>query len=261
MKKILSTIILFILLVFISNSPVLAQEEKNQTTDLHQEESLEAKITSILEEKEIKPEYSDEKQLYQKLELLITKGSLKGETITIENGNLPMTNLQKYKVGDRVIISRSKNLEGNDTFYITDYIRRNSLLWLFLIFIASTVLIGKWRGLSSLLGMAASFLVIFSFILPQILAGRNPTQIAIIGSLFIIPLTFYLSHGFNRKTTVAIIGTLIALIITGVLALFFIFGLNKESLLSHIKVKLIPKAKVRIGMIAMPNFFILLDKL
>jgi len=109
MKKILSTIILFILLVFISNSSVLAQEDKNQTTDLHQEESLEAKITSILEEKEIKPEYSDEKQLYQKLELLITKGSLKGETIIIENGNLPMTNLQKYKVGDRVIISRSKN--------------------------------------------------------------------------------------------------------------------------------------------------------
>jgi len=222
MKKILSTIILFILLVFISNSSVLAQEDKNQTTDLHQEESLEAKITSILEEKEIKPEYSDEKQLYQKLELLITKGSLKGETIIIENGNLPMTNLQKYKVGDRVIISRSKNLEGNDAFYITDYIRRNSLLWLFLIFIASTVLIGRWRGLSSLLGMGGSFFIIFSFILPKILAGGNPIQIAIIGSLFIIPLTFYLSHGFNKKTTVAIIGTLIALVITGILANVFV---------------------------------------
>ena len=221
-KKILSIIIFFVLLVFISNSPVLAQEDRNQTTDLHQEESLEAKITKVLEEKEIKPEYSDEKQLYQKLELLITKGSLKGETITIENGNLPMTNLQKYKVGDRVIISRSKNLEGNDAFYITDYIRRNSLLWLFLIFIASTVLVGKWRGLSSLLGMAASFLVIFNFILPQILAGKDPIQMAILGSFLIIPLTFYLSHGFNKKTTVAIIGTLIALIITGVLANVFV---------------------------------------
>jgi len=54
------------------------------------------------------------------------------------------------------------------------------------------------------------------------LAGGNPIQIAIIGSLFIIPLTFYLSHGFNKKTTVAIIGTLIALVITGILANVFV---------------------------------------
>jgi uncharacterized membrane protein len=40
--------------------------------------------------------------------------------------------------------------------------------------------------------------------------------------MFIIPVTFYLSHGFNKKTHVAIVGTIISLIITGVLAAVFV---------------------------------------
>jgi len=42
--------------------------------------------------------------------------------------------------------------------------------------------------------------------------------------LAIIPATFFLSHGFNKKTWIAIGGTLIALIITGVLADIFVEG-------------------------------------
>jgi uncharacterized membrane protein len=184
--------------------------------DFAQEEILEAKITEILEEK----------LPYQKLKLLVTKGSLINQEIIIENGILPMANQPKYKLGDRVVVSFTKNLDGQDIFLITDYVRRNSLLWLFIIFVILTTLIGRWRGLTSLLGMAISFLIIFTFILPKISSGANPILIAIIGSLFIIPATFYLSHGFNMKTTVAIAGTLIALIITGLLAGVFVEAAN-----------------------------------
>ena len=47
-------------------------------------------------------------------------------------------------------------------------------------------------------------------------------MVAIIGAMMIIPVTFYMSHGFNKKTTVAIVGTIIAMVITGVLASVFI---------------------------------------
>ena len=154
--------------------------------------------------------------------MLVTKGSLKDEKIIIESGTIPLANLQKYQEGTRVIVSYSKDFEGNDFFYITDYVRRDSLLWLFIIFVVLVAVIARWRGMTSLLGMGASFFIIFKFILPKILAGSDPIQIAIIGSLFIIPVTFYLSHGFNKKTTVAVIGTVIALIITGVLAGIFV---------------------------------------
>ena len=234
MKKNLIAILLFCLFISLSLSfscTVLAQNEVeqgeielNQQLPIaeHKEEILEGQVTQILEEKQITPMGVKEPQLYQKLEILVTKGSLKDKKITIENGNLPMSNLQKYQVGDELVINYGKDFEGNDTFYITDYVRRSALFWLFVIFVIMAVAIGRWQGATSLVGMAISFLVIFKFILPKISSGSDPIQIAILGSLVIIPATFLLSHGVNKKTGIAIIGTLISLIVTGILANAFV---------------------------------------
>jgi uncharacterized membrane protein len=70
--------------------------------------------------------------------------------------------------------------------------------------------------------MAVSFLVVFKLILPQILAGANPITTTIIGAAVIVPITFFLSHGLNKKTATAIGGTFFALVITGGLAHFFV---------------------------------------
>lgn len=218
MKKITTTFFLSILILFHS---LVVNAEGNQINTPKQE-TLEGSIIRVIEEKDIQPMGQQHWQLYQKLELLVTKGSIKGKKITIENGLIPQTNVQKYSTGDKVMISYGKDFQGNDTFYISDYMRRDSLMWLFIIFIALTVYIGKWRGISSLIGMGMSFLVIFYYILPRIIEGANPVQIAIIGALIIVPLTFYFSHGFNTKTTVAVVGTTISLIVTGILSNFFI---------------------------------------
>lgn len=213
-RKIVLTTFFFILL-FISPQIVSAQQ------NIPKEEKMEAVVTSIKEEKQIEV-MDGKKQLYQKLELRVTKGKLKDKMITIENGKLPVVNLRKYQVGEELVITGSKDMEGKDVFYINDYVRRGSLLWLFAIFVGLTVIIGGKRGLASLLGMVLSFLIIFLYILPQISAGSDPITVSIIASLFIIPITFYLSHGINKKTTFAVVGTLIALIITGMLANFFV---------------------------------------
>lgn len=184
------------------------------------EETLEAKITKVISEKEVV--IMDKKQLQQEIELFITNGSLKGKTIKIISGDLPMANVQKYNTGDQVTVSYSINPDGSENQYITDYIRRKPLLVLFGIFIILTLLITKWQGLTSLIGMLISFAVIFTLILPKISAGENPVITTITGSLIIIPVTFYLSHGLNKKTTVAVIGTIFSLIITGILAAVFI---------------------------------------
>jgi len=155
MKKYLCAILTLCLFVFLSfpfSRSVLAQDEIEQGEMMpnqqavpaeHKEETLEGRVTQILEEKQIVPPGVKESQLYQKLEILVTKGSLKDKKITIENGNLPMSNLQKYKVDDELVISYSKDFEGNDMFYITDYVRRSALFWLFLIFVIIAVVIGR----------------------------------------------------------------------------------------------------------------------
>ncbi len=218
MNKLIISFLLVCMMYFMPSN-VRAQINQLQST---KQETLEAVIIRIIEEKDIQPMNQQNWQLYQKLELLITKGSIKGKKITIENGLLLVSNIQKCNQGDKVMVSYSKDYKGNDNYYISDYMRRDSLIWLFLIFIALTIYIAKWRGIFSLVGMGLSFLVIFLYILPNILSGTSPVQIAIIGSLIIVPLTFYFSHGFNKKTTVAVISTTIALVITGMLANFFI---------------------------------------
>jgi len=225
-------ILLFLISIFVFQSFIVsvsstAFAEENQNPMIappisqSQDEILEAKVTKILEEKQIVV-MDNKEQLYQKLEMMITRGSLTGRTIAVENGDLPTTYLQRYKVGDQLVLTYSRNFQGNDVYYITDYVRRDGLLLLFLIFVGVVILIGRWYGLPSLIGMAVSFLVIFKFILPQISSGRDPITVAISGSLFMVPVTFYLSHGINKKTTIAIIGTILSLVVTGILASLFV---------------------------------------
>lgn len=225
-KKIITSIFIFLSLLYV---PILipnasAQTEVEMGSDAQlanqQDERLEGTIRTISEEKQI--QVMDRSQLYQKLGVEVTTGSLKGQTVTVENGDLPSSNVVHYRVGDEVILSFSKSPDGQSLIMITDFIRRGSLLWLLIIFVGITVLVGRLKGITSIFGMTVSFLVIFLFILPQILAGRDPVFITIIGSLVIIPFSFYLSHGLNKKTTVAIIGTVIALIVTGILASIFV---------------------------------------
>ncbi|OIO15097.1 hypothetical protein COV53_03640 [Candidatus Gottesmanbacteria bacterium CG11_big_fil_rev_8_21_14_0_20_37_11] len=213
----------FIILTFLSYFyfPVFAQEMDNSQTNSSFEETLVGKVVKVLEEKKIEVEGQEPTQ-YQKLEVLITEGSLKDKTINIEVGDIATVNQQKYQPDEEVVITYTKGFDNEDVFYITDYVRHKSLVWLFVIFVILTVVIGKWRGISSIFGMGLSFLVIFKYILPSISQGADPINTSIIGSLFIIPISFYLSHGFNKKTTVAVVGTLIALVITGLLAKTYI---------------------------------------
>jgi len=212
---------LFLVFLFLSSwLPVAAQGESAPPTGTD-EESLEGRVVNIIAEGAAREGIPG--QSYQKLEVLVTRGSLKGKTVTVEvGGDVSRVGEAKYRKGDEIILSRSKDVEGNDLFYITDFVRRKPLFWLFFIFVVLVVIVSRWRGIGSLLGMAISFAVIFVLILPRILAGCDPVLVSIIGSLLIVPATFYLSHGFNRKTTTAILGTLVALVVTGLLARFFV---------------------------------------
>lgn len=163
-----------------------------------QSNAIEGEITKIVEEN----------GNYQKLEVTSNE-----EKIIIENGLYDTSYNVKYKIGDRVVLTDGM---------ITDYVRRPSLFLLLAIFLFLAILIaGKW-GLTSIAGMAYSFYVIFVFILPMILKGYDAVVVAVVGSMFIIPVTFGLSHGLNRKTINAVIGTIISMIIVGLLSILFV---------------------------------------
>jgi len=149
--------------------------------------------------------------------------------VELEDGTKITTSIERlsedtsfpYQVGDSVVISKTPSTVEDDQYYLNDFVRRPALLLLFGLFVALVLAVARWNGVSAIIGLATSFLIIFSFILPNIEAGYDPILVAIGGSLFIILISFYLTHGFSSKTTVAVIGTFLALIATGVLAHIF----------------------------------------
>lgn len=218
--KIKIVLVLFCLFFGLTKTVIFAQEETTANPVNTETKNYEAIIQKIDEEKEI--EIMGAKQLYQKLELLITSAEKKGQKITIINGNEPMANVTRYSLNDRVYVSESTDADGKKIFVITDFIRKDSIFLLTIIFVIATLIVARWKGFSSILGMAFTFWILFSYVLPKMLQGSNPVLIALIASIFIIPVTFYLSHGLNKKTTVAILGSIISLLITSILAYIFI---------------------------------------
>jgi len=62
------------------------------------------------------------------------------------------------------------------------------------------------------------------FMLPAILSGKNPVAVAVVGAAAIMFVALYLAHGINARTTTAVLGTVGALFLTGVLAWIFVTG-------------------------------------
>lgn len=211
MKKIILFFIPFLYFLFSFTTSIHA-------TDIY----YRAKVTKILEDKTIT--IQDTKQRYQKIELKIIDSKLKDQpNIVLENGLVLVNNQNYYNIDDWLYLSQTTNENsGNISYQIADYDRGQAIFLLFIIFVVLVLLVSSWHGFKSLLSMLVSFLVIFLFILPNIYHGANPYLIVSLGIIFIIPTTFYLSHGLNRKTTSAIIGTIISLFSAILLSLIFI---------------------------------------
>ena len=122
----------------------------------------------------------------------------------------------KIKVGEMV----SYRDEGG-VMIVGEKYRIPSLVSLTVLFIVVVLLVSGIHGVRSLLGLVFSFVVIFKFVLPQILTGSNPIAIALLASIVILMVSYFLSHGVNSKSIIAIAGTLGALIVTGILAVVY----------------------------------------
>ena len=109
--------------------------------------------------------------------------------------------------------------DGERTVYfIADRLRTFPLWVLGAVFAAAVVLFGGWRGVWSLVGLVASFLVIVRFIVPAILSGMSPLAATLIGASVIMTATLVLAHGATLKTGAALAGTVLSLLLAVLLA-------------------------------------------
>ncbi|HJR91084.1 MAG TPA: YibE/F family protein [Acidimicrobiia bacterium] len=120
----------------------------------------------------------------------------------------------RFEIGDRVLLNVIEDAEPLHRYQFADRDRRNMLWVLAGVFALAVVGLGRLRGVAALAGLAASVVVLVSFIAPAILVGRNPVLIAAVGGSAIALLALYLAHGWRPLTHVAAIGTFAALALT-----------------------------------------------
>jgi uncharacterized membrane protein len=116
------------------------------------------------------------------------------------------------------VLGRQENAQPGFEYTYVDRQRREPLFWLAGLFAIAVLALGRLRGAASLVGLGASFTVLLAFVVPAILDGRNPMAVSLIGASAIAYLALYLAHGFTRRTTIALLGTLGGLCTTAVLA-------------------------------------------
>ena len=118
-------------------------------------------------------------------------------------------------------------------YQILDIYRLPALFLIILFFIAGVVWLGGRRGLFSLFGLGASLFVLAGFFAPQLLHGANPLTVGLVGSIAIVLVSQYLAHGFDRVTSIAVVGTIATLFLSVCVSIFFVRMADIVGLLSQ----------------------------
>ena len=202
-------VLVFVFVAVFGPGVVSAQELHNDYQGTYR-----GKVLEILKEETREIPGTSTPHLFQTLSTEVLDGPKKGEVITIESDYLELDK------GDKFYFNHNVYIDGQESFGIINIDRRGSLLLLVIVFVSVVIAFGKWQGVRSLVALAGSFLVIVYILLPGILNGWNPLLASSLVAGSILFLAIFFTHGFNRESLVAYAGTMIAVIFSGLFAVF-----------------------------------------
>lgn len=206
-SPLLVSVALFVSLI----SPVLASAQ----TDDQEHTYLElARVLEVKSQIVQNVPGTETPETVQALSALVLSGPDHGKTVTIENDYLVL------KPGDRFYANHTTGgMDAVDDTWNVQEPYRLPVLWMLVgLFIIAVVIFGGKQGVRGLLSLIASLAAIMWLLLPGILAGYSPVLLAVLISALIVGVGSYITHGFNRTTTAAVLGMIVTIGLTGGLA-------------------------------------------
>jgi uncharacterized membrane protein len=205
----------FVFLSFISG--VFAQ---SPIGDFDTATNVRAEVIEILATQEEGLGFDFGEQLFQQtIRARILEGDFEDSEIVLEQDYLGL------EIGDTFIVEQYIGEEGPE-YTLLDIDRRSGLRWLVLAFMVVILVFARGQGFRSLLSLGGSFLVIFYILVPMLLQGYPPILTTVILATAILALAIFLTHGFNKRSLIAFLGTVCTVFITGVLAYWVVNGLS-----------------------------------
>lgn len=160
---------------------------------------------------------TDTQHVYQTVRFEALDGPKKGTYITAENDYIELGE------GDTFFFDYSIYPDGSEIYNVVELDRKGSLIFLSIVFVGVILAFGRWQGFRSLISLAVSFLALLYILLPGILAGWNPLVASILVVSAILFVAIFFTHGFNKESCIAYGGTMVAVIITGLFAMFSVY--------------------------------------
>lgn len=218
-------ILLIILALFASVFNVYADEEPIMYTE-------KAVILEVEGIENIEFEDYEMEQQYVKLKIL--SGKYNNKTLDVINnlsGN-PAYDI-RVKANDKVVVVIEEQVNGDIDVFISEYLRQDYILYLSIIFILFILVVGKQKGVKSVITLTITLFGVVKILLPLVLKGFNPIITTICVSIGITGITLFIISGVNTKSISAIIGTTGGVLTSGILAYYVgskikLTGLNSE---------------------------------
>lgn len=202
---------LFILLsvCFVLNTHFLY----GQTQNAEYSETFEkAKVVKVLGEEMIPIVGTDTTAKMQSLLVEVLSGEYKGKSLTLDNDYVQL------EAGDVFYLKHLKvSSDGAETWSVADPYRLDTILWLSVLFVALIFIFGGLQGVRGFASLIGSIFLIFYLLIPGIYFGYNAIAVSIGVASLIIIVGSYITHGFNKTTSSAVVSMIITVIITGVI--------------------------------------------
>lgn len=148
----------------------------------------------------------------QILRLEIISGAEKGHAVEVESSAFEL------KRGDQVYLVHETSPLEDDRYWVQSPNRTPEILLLLMLFITIVVAFGGRQGIRGLAALCASLFFILTFLLPGITQGFSPVLVSTVVASFIVLIASYVTHGFTKTTTAAVLGMIGTILITGGLA-------------------------------------------
>lgn len=179
---------------------------------------LKARVLNIVSEEERIIPGTEAPQIYQSLRAEIIKGAESGKIILLENDYL------RLKAGEVFYLLKSVSAQDGSIHYtVADPDRIPALLFFIFLFVCLVFIFGGWQGMRGLVSLAGSLLLILFVLLPAILNGYPPILVSITVSSAIVIIGSYITHGFNKTTSAAVLGMVITVLLTGLLSYLAVY--------------------------------------
>ncbi len=174
---------------------------------------VKAEVLEIVSETWDKIVPTDAYGINQKLKVKILEGDDQGTVINLHN------DFVKLKAGEIFWLRNETRSEDGSKYYaVSDQDRMPGIYFFTILFILAVIFFGGVQGVRGLVSLIGSLILILYVLLPGILAGVSPLLVTIGVSSLIIILGSYITHGFNKTTSSAVIGMIGTVLFTGALA-------------------------------------------